>query len=85
MVRLSKTLINNELLDAALLGLEMRKKQLDIQILEVRTRLSRGNGHQGRSWAGKKNGHSISAAGRRRIAAAQRRRWAEYRKSAAKS
>ena len=85
MIRLKKHLMNKELAEAALLGLELRKKQLDNQILEVRSRLSRGNGHRARLWAGRKNSHRISAAGRRRIAAAQKRRWAEYRKSADKS
>jgi len=85
MVRLKKGRINQELVEAALLGLEMRKQQLDNQILEVRSRLSRSNGRRGQSWASRTNGHQISAAGRRRIAAAQKRRWAEYRKSAGKS
>jgi len=82
MVRLKKGLINQELVEAALLGLEMQRKQLDSQILEVRSRLSRGNG---RPWASTKNDHRISAAGRQRIAAAQKRRWAEYRRSAGKA
>jgi hypothetical protein len=86
MVRLKKGLINKELLEAALLGMELRKKQLDNQIQEVRSRLSGSNGHRHRSSLDMKNGHNrISAAGRRRISAAQKRRWAEYRKSAHKS
>jgi hypothetical protein len=59
--------------EAALLGLEMQRRPLDTHILEVRSRLSRGNGHRR---AATKNGHRISAVGRRRIAAAQKRRWA---------
>jgi len=74
---------NHALLTAALEGLELQKKRLDDQIQEVRSLL--GKGRRGRP-PGSNNQRSagrLSTAARRRIAAAQKRRWAEYRKSAA--
>ena len=86
MVRLKKSLLNKELAEAALAGLQLRKQQIDEQIMEVRTLLGRGAGRRGRPPGPAKNASSrLSAAARRRISAAQKRRWAEYRKSAAKS
>jgi hypothetical protein len=74
---------DHALLTAALEGLELQKKRLDDQIQEVRSLL--GKGKRGRP-PGSTNSQSsgrLSTAARRRIAAAQKRRWAEYRKSAA--
>lgn len=78
--------MNHELLVAALEGLEAQKERLEEKIQEVRAAL-------GRKKPGRpaKNGDApppvkaaaggkISEAGRRRIAAAQKRRWAEFRK-----
>lgn len=82
------------LLTAALEGLELQKQRIDEQIREVRVLLGKSAGRRGRP-PGSKNGgpqaHAtpatkrsrLSPAARRRIAAAQKRRWAEYRKSAA--
>jgi hypothetical protein len=74
---------NHALLAAALEGLELQKKRLDEQIQEVRSML--GKGRRGRPSGSnhQRGGSRLSAAARRRIAAAQKRRWAEYRKSAA--
>lgn len=86
MPRVKKSLQSDELLEAALAGLQLRRQQLDEQIMEVRSLLGRGAARRGRPPGAVKNGRSrLSAAARRRIAAAQKRRWAEYRKSAAKS
>jgi len=86
MPRVKKSLQSDELLEAALAGLQLRRQQLDEQIMEVRSLLGRGAARRGRPPGAAKNGRSrLSAAARRRIAAAQKRRWAEYRKSAAKS
>ena len=86
MPRLKKSLQSNDVLEAALVGLQLRRQQLDEQIMEVRSLLGRGTGRRGRPPGQVKNGRSrLSAAARKRIAAAQKRRWAEYRKSAAKS
>jgi hypothetical protein len=75
---------NQALLTAALEGLELQRKRIDEQIQEVRSLL--GKGRRGRPSGS--NNHQrgtgrLSPAARRRIAAAQKRRWAEYRKSAA--
>ena len=75
---------NNALLTAALEGLELQKKRIDEQIQEVRSLLGKGRRGRPPSSNGERRGPSrLSAAARRRIAAAQKRRWAEYRKSAA--
>jgi len=87
MPRVKKSLQSDELLEAALAGLQLRRQQLDEQIMEVRSLLGRGAARRGRPPGAVKNGgrSRLSTAARRRIAAAQKRRWAEYRKSAAKS
>ena len=84
MPRPKKTLQNNDLLEAALAGLQLRRQQLDAQIQEVRALLGKTNGRRGRPPGPAKPGR-LSVAARKRIAAAQKRRWAEYRKSAAKA
>ena len=88
MPRTASTVRNHSLLTAALEGLELQRQRIDEQIQEVRSLLGRAPGRRGRppaSPAGRKRGPGrLSAAARKRIAAAQKRRWAEYRKSAAK-
>jgi hypothetical protein len=84
MPRPNKTLQNNDLLEAALAGLQLRKLQIDEQIQEVRALLGKSDGRRGRPPGAAKQGR-LSVAARKRIAAAQKRRWAEYRKSAAKA
>lgn len=87
MPRPKKLIQNNDLLEAALAGLQLKKQQLDEQIREVRALLGGApsrRGHTGTAAATKNGGSRLSPAARRRIAAAQKRRWAEYRKSAAK-
>jgi hypothetical protein len=72
------TSFTRDILEAALTGLEERRRQLDSQIESVRQMLGR---HGGRVIAIAANTapapkSRISAAGRARIAAAQRKRWA---------
>jgi hypothetical protein len=84
MPRPKKPVQNDSLLSAALEGLELQKQRIEEQIREVRALL--GKGRRGRppgSVTHKRGGGRLSAEARRRIAAAQRRRWAKYRKSAA--
>ncbi len=86
MPRGGKSFGNQELLAAALEGLELQKQRIEDQIREVRGLLGLGAGKRGRppAAATKKTGPGrLSAAARKRIAAAQKRRWAEYRKSSA--
>ena len=93
MPRTGNLIRNHSLLTAALEGLELQKQRIDEQIQEVRSLLGKTPARRGRPPASKKssstsNGSAtkrparLSAAARKRIAAAQKRRWAEYRKSA---
>ena len=86
MPRPQKMIRNQSLLTAALEGLELQRERLDEQIQEVRLLLGKGTGRRGRPPGTAKIARGpgrLSPAARRRIAAAQKRRWAEYRKSAA--
>ena len=96
MPRTVNAIRNHSLLTAALEGLELQKQRIDEQIKEVRSLLGKTPARRGRppgSKNGSTNGGSVtkrpagrlSVAARKRIAAAQKRRWAEYRKSAGKS
>jgi hypothetical protein len=92
MPRIGNSIRNHSLLTAALEGLELQKQRIDEQIQEVRSLLGETPARRGRP-PGSTNGVStggatatkrarLSTAARKRIAAAQKRRWAEYRKSA---
>lgn len=97
MPRTAKAFRDDTFLAAALEGLELQKRRIDDQIQEVRLLLGKGTGRRGRPPGLRKSGLSqtgsstkrgpgrMSAAARKRIAAAQKRRWAEYRKSAGKT
>ena len=85
MPRPAKTLQDTSLLSAALEGLEMQRKRVEEQIAQVRAALG---GRKLRSSSGdvpakpaKKR--ELSPEARKRIANAQKRRWAEYRKKQA--
>ncbi len=96
MPRPRKDAQNEALLQAALEGLEVQRDRIDLQISQVRSMLGVAVARRGRP-PGKKAIHSsstlngaasphggkrkLSAAARQRIADAQRRRWAEYRKN----
>jgi|HubBroStandDraft_1064217.scaffolds.fasta_scaffold115834_2 hypothetical protein len=84
MARPIKNIRNSSLLNAALEGLELQKQRIEEQIREVRALLGKGTGRRGRPPGSTKHkgGGRLSDAARKRIAAAQKRRWAEYRKSA---
>jgi hypothetical protein len=81
------TLQNHSLLTAALEGLELQKQRIDEQIREVRALLGKSPARRGRppgspSSSGAKRARGrLSSAARKKIAAAQKRRWAEYRKA----
>jgi hypothetical protein len=94
MPRTGNSIQNHFLLTAALEGLELQKQRIDEQIQEVRSLLGKTPGRRGRPPGSTNSGSTtngsatkrpatrLSAAARKRIAAAQKRRWAEYRKSA---
>jgi hypothetical protein len=85
MPRVGKS-IGNHLLAAALEGLQLQKQRIEDQIKQVRLLLGKSNAkrHRPSGPVNKKTGAGrLSPAARKRIAAAQKRRWAEYRKSSA--
>jgi hypothetical protein len=92
MPRTGNSIQNHSLLAAALEGLELQKQRINEQIQEVRSLLGKAPGRRGRPPGSTNSGATartspvkkrarLSAAARKRIAAAQKRRWAEYRKS----
>jgi hypothetical protein len=71
------------LLEAALEGLMLQKQRLEAQIGEVRALLGKRRANATNT-AGQSASHKkreLSPSARKRIAAAQKKRWAEYRKS----
>jgi len=86
MPRVRASAVDHSLLNAALEGLELQKQRIEEQIRDVRARLGKGTTRRGRSSAGSattRSGRTLSEGARKRIAAAQKRRWAEYRKASA--
>jgi hypothetical protein len=79
------------LLEAALEGLELQRQRIDEQIRQVKgllgrrgsTAVSRSTEPSGDAEPAKRR--KLSSAARKRIAAAQKKRWADYRKNAAKT
>lgn len=88
-------IMNNELLEFALIGLEQRRQHVVSKIAELKEQLSnggrRGPGRPAKSYqhapeapsplsvsTGGKTRNSMSASARKRIADAQRKRWAAY-------
>jgi hypothetical protein len=76
-------------LAAALEGLQLQKARIEEQISAVKSLLGRGGARKADAApaaavalvaAAPKRGRNMSAAARRRIALAQKKRWAEYRK-----
>lgn len=81
----SKTFDDPVVLEAALEGLELQKRRIENQIREIRSRLGkrpRANIAEVVTAAKKRN---LSPDARRRIATAQKKRWAEYRKTKSRS
>jgi hypothetical protein len=70
--------------ESALIGYEAERQKIQSQIVEVQRQL---NGRAGRAATPvadtptKHGRRGMSAAARKRIAAAQKKRWAEYRKN----
>jgi hypothetical protein len=68
-------------LQAALEGLESQHQRVDQQIAQVRSLLRPAPKKRAVAQAPAKPRPRMSLAGRKRIAAAQRKRWAEFKKS----
>ncbi len=73
--------LDKEVLEAALLGLEQKRNDLEQKIAQLRRMLSGRPQRARRSAAARAPKRVLSAAGKARIAAAARKRWAEYRKN----
>ena len=72
-----------EIITAAIAGFEAQKHQIDVQIAELRAMLSGGSAETATPEPTTRKRRKISAAGRRAIAEAQRKRWAEKKQSKA--
>jgi hypothetical protein len=75
------TRLTNEILTAAILGFEAQKRHIDSKISELRATLSGGPTESATTpESPERKRRKMSAAGRKAIAEAQRKRWAESRK-----
>src|ERR1022692_4280939 len=75
-----------EIIKAAILGFEAQKRSIDEQIAELRATLAGDSAEPAsRTEVPKGKRRKMSAAGRARIAEAQRKRWAEAKKESAPS
>jgi serine/threonine protein kinase HipA of HipAB toxin-antitoxin module len=85
MPRVAKTIDDAALLNAAMEGLEARRQRIEDQIRAVRARI-RGAAPKTPSAkpapAKKGKKRTLSAAARKRISIAQKKRWAEYHEKA---
>jgi hypothetical protein len=68
-----------EIIHAAIEGFESQKRRIDSQIDELRQLLNGGSAEPGAESGTSARKRKISAAGRRRMAAAQKARWAKIR------
>src|ERR1700733_15301144 len=92
MPRTGNPIRNHSLLTQALERLDLQTQRIDEQIQEGRSLLGKPPARRGRPPGSTNSGSTnngpttkrarLSSAARKRIAAAQKRRWAEYRKSA---
>jgi hypothetical protein len=71
--------LNSEILNAAIEGFESQKRHIDSQIYELRQLLQGGPAEATATPLAPKARRKMSAAGRRRIAAAQKARWAKVK------
>lgn len=68
----------------ALVGYEIEKQKIEDKIRQIRAQLGgRGAGAPAGAKGGPRRKRTLSASARKRIAAAQRKRWAEHRKKLA--
>lgn len=84
MPRTRKSLEDTSLLMAALEGLELQRRRIEEQIAQVRAALGGRRVRLGASGAAQPvRRRELSPEARKRIAMAQKKRWAEYRKKQA--
>ena len=79
---------SKEILEAALQGLEAQREKLDEQIAQVRALMGGRSGRSAHAGAGQANASApgrkkrvLTPEARKRIAAAQKKRWAAFRKN----
>ena len=74
-------------LQMALVGYQIEKQRIEGKIAEIQARLNGKGGSSAASATPKSSGvkRVLSPAARKRIAAAQKKRWAEHRKRAARA
>ena len=77
------TKLDNNILAAAIEGFEAQKRHIDTQIAEIRQKLGGGSAEPAATPEPGRKRRKMSAAGRKRIAEAQRKRWAASRKESA--
>src|ERR1039457_167694 len=73
------TKLTTEIITAAILGFEEQKRHIDTKIAELRAMLSGSPAESAARLERTPRKHKISAAARRRMAVAQRKRWARIR------
>jgi hypothetical protein len=85
MPRSAKSIQDASFLAAALEGLDLQRKRIEEQIAQVRAMLGGKKVSAGAGAAPAKSARKrvLSPAARRRIATAQKKRWAEYRRKQA--
>ena len=77
--------LTNEIINAAIEGFESQKRRLDAQIAELRQMLNGGPAHSTATSAPKPDRRRMSAAARKRIGDAQRKRWAAVKPNSEKT
>jgi hypothetical protein len=80
-----KALQDPAMLEMALAGYEIEKEKIEEKIKEIQSHLGRRRGVVAVNRKSGARKRILSVAARARIAAAQRRRWAEHRKKAAQA
>jgi hypothetical protein len=79
----TKTKLDNDMLTAAIEGLQAHKKRIDEQIAEVRQRMTGVRAEPAATPEPGRKRRKVSAAGRKRMAEAQRKRWEARKQSGA--
>jgi hypothetical protein len=74
------TKLNNDILAAAIDGFEAQKKRIDAQIAELRQLMTGGTAEPAATPEPPRKRRKMSAAARKRIGEAQRKRWAAAKK-----
>ena len=85
MARVKSSTQDSTTLQMALVGYELEKQKIEEKIREIQSRLGGKRGAAGAAQKEAPKKRVLSAAARRRIALAQKRRWAEHRRRLAQA